>query len=64
MEDADAKAGKAPSFEPFAVHTQTFIFPRYHQWHVMKSLITDAREEDVWAEKRVVASHRGRVVGE
>lgn len=64
VEDADAKAGQAPSFKPFAVHTQPLIFPRYHQWHAAKSLIADAREKGAGAEKRVVVSHRGRVVGE
>lgn len=27
VEDADAKAGKAPSFKPFAAHSQPLIFP-------------------------------------
>ncbi|URN10023.1 DEAD/DEAH box helicase family protein [Actinomadura madurae] len=45
VEDADAKAGKAPSFKPFAAHSQPLIFPRYHQWHAVKSLIADAREK-------------------
>ncbi|CNF12532.1 type III restriction enzyme res subunit [Mycobacterium tuberculosis] len=45
VEDADAKAGKAPSYKPFAAHTQPLIFPRYHQWHAVKSLIADAREK-------------------
>ncbi|RFS84829.1 type I restriction endonuclease subunit R [Actinomadura spongiicola] len=45
VEDADAKAGKAPSFKPFAAHTQPLIFPRFHQWHAVKELIADAREK-------------------
>ncbi|MBO2458548.1 type I restriction endonuclease subunit R [Actinomadura violacea] len=45
VEDADAKAGKAPSFKPYAAHTQPLIFPRYHQWDAVKSLVADAREK-------------------
>ncbi|WP_344905863.1 type I restriction endonuclease subunit R [Actinomadura meridiana] len=45
VEDADAKAGKAPSFKPFAAHTQPLIFPRFHQWHAVRELIADAREK-------------------
>ncbi|WP_395108855.1 type I restriction endonuclease subunit R [Actinomadura sp. SCN-SB] len=43
VEDPDAKAGKNPSFKPFAAHTQPLIFPRFHQWHAVKSLTADAR---------------------
>lgn len=45
VEDADAKAGRAPSFRPFAAHTQPLIFPRFHQWHAVKRLVADAREK-------------------
>ncbi|MEO5876214.1 MAG: DEAD/DEAH box helicase family protein [Streptosporangiaceae bacterium] len=43
VEDADAKAGKAPSHKPHAAHTQPLIFPRYHQWDAVKKLVADAR---------------------
>ncbi|REE95974.1 type I restriction endonuclease subunit R [Thermomonospora umbrina] len=43
IEDADAKAGRAPSFKPHAAHTQPIIFPRFHQWHAVKTLTADAR---------------------
>ncbi|MFD0857008.1 DEAD/DEAH box helicase family protein, partial [Actinomadura adrarensis] len=43
IEDPDAKAGRAPSFKPFAAHTQPLIFPRFHQWHAVKTLTADAR---------------------
>ncbi|WP_220183115.1 type I restriction endonuclease subunit R [Sphaerisporangium album] len=42
MEDADAKAGRAPSYKPGAAHTQPLIFPRFHQWHAVKTLTAHA----------------------
>ncbi|GGV15741.1 type I restriction endonuclease subunit R [Actinomadura cremea] len=45
VEDADAKEGKAPSYKPFAAHTQPLIFPRFHQWHAVKALTADARKK-------------------
>ncbi|GAA2724043.1 type I restriction endonuclease subunit R [Actinocorallia aurantiaca] len=44
VEDPDAKVGKAPSYRPYAAHTQPLIFPRFHQWHAVKTLLADARK--------------------
>ncbi|GAB3275364.1 DEAD/DEAH box helicase family protein [Actinocorallia lasiicapitis] len=42
IEDAAAKSGKAPSHKPYAAHRQPLIFPRFHQWHAVKSLVAHA----------------------
>ncbi|PXX68526.1 type I restriction enzyme R subunit [Nocardia tenerifensis] len=44
IEDAQAKAGKSPSHRPGSAHTQPLIFPRFHQWHAVRELITHAAQ--------------------
>ncbi|WP_242538953.1 type I restriction endonuclease [Streptomyces albidoflavus] len=42
VEDAAAKAGRAPSHKPGSAHTQPLIFPRFHQWDAVRKLIAHA----------------------
>lgn len=42
VEDAAAKAGKAPSHKPGSAHTQPLIFPRFHQWDAVRKLTAHA----------------------
>ncbi|MER7696679.1 MULTISPECIES: DEAD/DEAH box helicase family protein [unclassified Streptomyces] len=42
VEDAAAKAGRAPSHRPGRAHTQPLIFPRFHQWDAVRKLVAHA----------------------
>ena len=42
VEDAAAKAGRAPSHKPGSAHTQPLIFPRFHQWDAVRKLVAHA----------------------
>lgn len=42
VEDAAAKAGRAPSYKPGSAHTQPLIFPRFHQWDAVRKLVAHA----------------------
>ncbi|MBV9026842.1 MAG: type I restriction endonuclease subunit R [Streptomycetaceae bacterium] len=42
VEDAAAKAGRAPSYKPGSAHTQPLIFPRFHQWDAVRKLTAHA----------------------
>jgi type I restriction enzyme R subunit len=42
VEDAAAKAGRAPSHKPGSAHTQPLIFPRFHQWDAVRKLTAHA----------------------
>lgn len=42
VEDAAAKAGRAPSHKPGSAHTQPLIFPRFHQWDAVRKLTRHA----------------------
>lgn len=42
VEDAAAKAGKAPKYRPGSAHIQPLIFPRFHQWDAVRKMIGHA----------------------
>jgi type I restriction enzyme R subunit len=42
VEDAAAKAGRAPSYKPGSAHAQPLIFPRFHQWDAVRKLVGHA----------------------
>ncbi|MFE2105882.1 type I restriction endonuclease subunit R [Kitasatospora sp. NPDC059463] len=42
VEDAAAKAGRAPSHKPGSAHAQPLIFPRFHQWDAVRKLTAHA----------------------
>lgn len=44
IEDQEAKAGRAPRYQPGAAHKQPLIFPRFHQWHAVKALTAHAAQ--------------------
>ncbi|MGW5027042.1 type I restriction endonuclease subunit R [Streptomyces albidoflavus] len=49
VEDAAAKAGRAPSHKPGSAHTQPLIFPRFHQWDAVRKLIAHAARDGAGA---------------
>jgi type I restriction enzyme R subunit len=42
VEDENLKKGRAPAHRPGAAHTMPLIFPRFHQWHAVRTLVAHA----------------------